>query len=135
MTKLVIIKTNSIIPELGGIRGPINRPTLLTYDTIYKLLNRGVSVYEVNKRNPTEKVRLTRENVNKTNFFNTRKQVNTKSTSVTYKKTDEKIVDSIKKQNQPKTSNTNNMRNDDTKKISTDSFVPNTNDVKKKDNK
>lgn len=67
--KLCKIMNSGPIPELGGIRGPITKPTELPMDLIRVLLNEGYTVYEVNRMNKNEKVKLTYANVNKVNFF------------------------------------------------------------------
>lgn len=77
-TKLCLIKTNKIVPELYNMSGPFYDPITLTTEQITSMLNRGVPVYEVNPYNRKEKVRLTRFMVNQVNF---KKPVEKKSTT------------------------------------------------------
>lgn len=68
MTKLCLIKTNKIVPELYNMSGPFFEPVTLTTEQITSMLNRGVLVYEVNPYNRNEKIRLTRFLANQVNF-------------------------------------------------------------------
>ena len=70
-SKLCTITSYGKIKELGGITAPITRPTKISVDIIIRLINQGITVYEVNPYKRTEKVLLTRENVNSDNFFKT----------------------------------------------------------------
>lgn len=67
--KLCTISNSGPIPELGGIRGPITKPTELSMTLIRTLINEGYTIYEVNPMNRNEKVRLTFSNVNSVNFY------------------------------------------------------------------
>ena len=67
--KLCVVPTDGRIAELGGIIGPVSRPTKISYSAIVSMLNRGVPVYEVNPKNVNERVRLNFRNVNSVNFF------------------------------------------------------------------
>ena len=62
--KLCVIPYDGPIQELGGIRGPIVRPTKIQISVLITLINRGIPVMEVNPRNPKERIRLTFRNVN-----------------------------------------------------------------------
>jgi len=66
--KLVIIKTNTVIPELGGIQGPVLSPFYLPEDKLLRLLAAHRGVYEVNPDNRNEMVRLTIKNLRTKNF-------------------------------------------------------------------
>ena len=66
--KLVIIKASCIIPELGGISGPVTTPTSLPVKKILQLINGHKLVYEVNPANYKETVKLTIRNVREVNF-------------------------------------------------------------------
>lgn len=66
--KLCVIPYDGPIKELGGIRGPIVRPTKIAISTIITLINRGIPVDEVNPRNIKQRTRLTFKNVNTTVF-------------------------------------------------------------------
>lgn len=68
MNKLVTIESNGPIKAMGGISGPIKTPTSVSITTIVSLINDNIVVYEVNPRNYSEKVRLTRLNINSINF-------------------------------------------------------------------
>lgn len=67
-TKLVVIKTTSSIPELGGISGPVTTPTELPIKKILQLVNGHRLVYEVNPDNYKEQVKLTISNIRDVNF-------------------------------------------------------------------
>lgn len=67
--KLCTITNSGPIPELGGIRGPVTKPTELPMTLIRTLINEGYTIYEVNPMNRNEKVRLTFGNVNTVNFY------------------------------------------------------------------
>lgn len=71
-TKLVTIESPGKIAALGGILGPIKTPCRMDTDVIITLINSGKLVYEVNPSNVKEKVRLTRLNVLKNNFNESR---------------------------------------------------------------
>ena len=66
--KLVVIKTNGPLPELGGINGPIINPCLIDIPTIQELLNGHKKVVEVNPDDYTDRVRLTSSNFKLTIF-------------------------------------------------------------------
>lgn len=95
MKKSIIIKSNVELPEFGGIQGPLLRPVEAELDTIYKMLSRGIVIYEVNKYNPNETVRLDKTNTGRTNFFKKKHPV--KQIVPTYKKSEDRIVSEIKK--------------------------------------
>ena len=67
-TKFVTIESYGIIHALGGIMGPVTSPCNLDISVIISLINSGKMIYEVNPKNITEKVLLTRDNVLKDNF-------------------------------------------------------------------
>ena len=68
MKKLCTISHSGPIVELGGIRGPVTRPMEIDTTVITKLVNRGVTVYEVNPYKRSEKVKLTYANIMTVNF-------------------------------------------------------------------
>lgn len=68
MTKLCLIKTNKIVPELYNMSGPFFNPVELTVEQITSMINRGVPVYEVNPYNKKETLRLNRFLANQVNF-------------------------------------------------------------------
>lgn len=82
MKKLIIVKNSVILPELGGINGPILRPEKVELSDIYQMINRRLSVYEVNPKNHSETIKLTRENANKQNFFQKQKKTNSIKTKI-----------------------------------------------------
>lgn len=98
--KYVIILSHGELPELGGILGPIRRPTEVQIPKLVSMLNRGKEIYDVNPKNTKEMVRLTMANVKKDNFNkNVKKEAGTeiRSTSVTLKQ-DAKNVSTVSKQ-------------------------------------
>lgn len=68
--KLVAVYDNCVLPELGGIDGPVS-PSKITMDAILKMVMAGRTVYECDPANPAaveRRVRLTLENVKSVNF-------------------------------------------------------------------
>lgn len=73
MARLFVILTDGKIPELGNIRGPVQKPTELKVSDVISMMNRGVTVDEVNPANYAERVRMTFSNVNSKNFLSVKK--------------------------------------------------------------
>ena len=74
-TKLVIIKYNGNIPELGGIAGPILNPTNIPINILVKLIMAKRSVYEVNPNNHKEMILLSTKNIRLDNFRSNNKKI------------------------------------------------------------
>ena len=74
-TKLVIIKYNGNIPELGGIAGPILNPTNIPMSILIKLIMAKRNVYEVNPNNYNETVLLSAKNIRLDNFHSNNKKL------------------------------------------------------------
>jgi len=77
-TKLYVIDTVKQIPCLENICGPITEPVKLGREDVIDLVKRGYTVYQVNPNDKTEKVLVTRSNINKIQFKNTRAAATTK---------------------------------------------------------
>ena len=67
-TKKIVVMTMGIIPELGGISGPILTPQDFPIGIVQALVNSRRKVYECNPKNPSERILLTISNVNANNF-------------------------------------------------------------------
>lgn len=71
--KLVVVKDACILPELGGIGGPILAPTRIPLDAILKMINNKRHVYECypnDPRNEDLRVLLDQSNYKANNFEN-----------------------------------------------------------------
>lgn len=69
--KLVVVKDNVILHELGGIGGPILTPTRITIDAILKMINNKRHVFECYPNDPRNEslwVELTNANYKSNNF-------------------------------------------------------------------
>ena len=66
--KLVIVKSNAIIPYMGGVQGPILNPFYIDLQSLIILVNKRYEIYEVNPKNKSETVLLNIGNVTKVNF-------------------------------------------------------------------
>ena len=77
-TKLVVVETNGVLGELGGISGPILNPIPIEIDVINQLLNRKRRVYEVDPKDPKNKEKRVLWNLRnlRTNNFRKTEQVN-----------------------------------------------------------
>lgn len=75
MTRLFVVLADGKIPELGGIRGPITKPTAIDISIVIDMVNRGLPVEEVNPANYTERVRMTFGNMHSQNFVKAAKKV------------------------------------------------------------
>lgn len=72
--KLVVVHDRCVLPELGGISGPIVTPSKIPVDTIAKMVLQMRTVYECDPKDPgnvEKRVRLTTDNVKKANFGET----------------------------------------------------------------
>ena len=67
-TKKVVVMTMGIIPELGGISGPILTPQDLPIGIVQSMVNGRRKVYECNPKDTNERILLTVSNVNADNF-------------------------------------------------------------------
>ena len=74
-TKLVIIKYNGNIPELGGIAGPVLNPTNIPMSILNKLIMAKRGVYEVNPNNHKEMIPLSAKNIRLDNFHSNNKKI------------------------------------------------------------
>jgi hypothetical protein len=70
--KLYTIDGTKEIPCLNNICGPVTEPVPLSREDVIDLLKRGFSVYQVNPHDKTEKVLVTRSNINSVVFKSTR---------------------------------------------------------------
>lgn len=68
MARLFVVLADGKIPELGGIRGPITKPTAFSISAVIEMVNRGLPVEEVNPTNHAERVRMTFGNIHSNNF-------------------------------------------------------------------
>lgn len=75
MTRLFVVLADGKIPELGGIRGPITKPTAIDISIVIDMVNRGLPVEEVNPANYAERVRMTFGNMHSQNFVKAAKKV------------------------------------------------------------
>lgn len=69
--KLVVVKDNGILHELGGIGGPILTPTRIPIDNILKMINNKRHVFECYPNDPRNEslwVELTNANYKSDNF-------------------------------------------------------------------
>ena len=69
--KLVIVKDGGILPELGGICGPIPNPTRIPVKKIIDMIVHNRTVFEcdpADPRNEEKRVKLTLVNVKQDNF-------------------------------------------------------------------
>lgn len=72
MRKLYTIASERPIACLGGIQGPLTTPTPIGYEDIITMITKGYVIYQHNPVKLTEKVRVTRANVNSIKFETTR---------------------------------------------------------------
>lgn len=68
MARLFVVLADGKIPELGGIRGPITKPTAIDIPIVIDMVNRGLPVEEVNPANYADRVRMTFGNIHSQNF-------------------------------------------------------------------
>lgn len=72
MRRLYTIASERPIACLGGIQGPLTTPTPIGYEDIITMITKGYEIYQHNPVKLTEKVRVTRSNVNSIKFETTR---------------------------------------------------------------
>lgn len=77
MARLFVVLADGKIPELGGIRGPITKPTAMDVSTVIEMVNRGLPVEEVNPSNHADRVKMTFGNIHSNNFVKPVKKVAT----------------------------------------------------------
>ena len=75
MARLFVVLADGKIPELGGIRGPITKPTAMDVSTVIEMVNRGLPVEEVNPSNHADRVKMTFGNIHSNNFVKPVKKV------------------------------------------------------------
>lgn len=75
MARLFVVLADGKIPELGGIRGPITKPTAIDISIVIDMVNRGLPVEEVNPANYADRVRMTFGNIHSQNFIKATKKV------------------------------------------------------------
>ena len=73
--KLYIITTPREIPCLGGICGPVSTPVQLERNDVVNLVKKGFEIYQCNPYDTSERVRVTRGNINTITFSRTRAAV------------------------------------------------------------
>ena len=71
-SRLYTIGTASPIEALGNIVGPLTVPTKIDHNSIVKMLKNGYVIYQHNPYDLTEKVRVTKMNINTIKFTKTR---------------------------------------------------------------
>ena len=76
MKKIYKVFNGGTLPIKGGISGPILVPVELEMDEVFKLVNLGFDIREVNPYNKKESIRLTRLNVGKVTFTKPEKKTN-----------------------------------------------------------
>lgn len=67
-----IITTTGPIAELGGMNGPITSPVCMEPYMAYRALCSGHVIYEVNRFNPNERVKINKFNYNNIKFKDNR---------------------------------------------------------------
>ena len=72
MTNLYTVESNREILGLGGIYGPLSEPTAIPYNDVLQMVRLGYKIYQVNPKDPTEKVKVTIKNINTIRFSNSR---------------------------------------------------------------
>ena len=72
MDKLYTVTTPGPIPGLDNIVGPLTTPMRLSKINVLEMLKNNYEVYEHNPSNKTEKVRVTRYNINSIKFNSNR---------------------------------------------------------------
>ena len=116
-SKKYIITTAKEIPCLSGICGPITEPVSLERNDVLALVKKGFEVYECNPYDPSERVRVTRANVNSITFSRGRATVTAQRLLNRSIQDMEKpvVVDTVKKNKVEKTETKNVSKNDDTR--------------------
>lgn len=74
MARLFVVLADGKIPELGGIRGPITKPSAIAISTVIDMVNRGLPVEEVNPANYEDRVKMTFGNIHNHNFVSAPKK-------------------------------------------------------------
>lgn len=72
--KLVVIPDTGFMREIGGVTGPLQRPTRIPVDNIAELIKNGKTVWECDPADPMDakkRIRLTAANLRKANFVGT----------------------------------------------------------------
>lgn len=92
---LYTIYTHKRIDALGGIFGPVLKPTSITEADALNLIKDGATVYCHNPYNTTEKILVTRQNWNNIKFTTTRGDMIRKNAAISEKRN--KIEKSITK--------------------------------------
>lgn len=74
MNGFYTVESSKPIDCLGGIQGPLTTPVRLSFRDALQLVSKGLVVYKHNPYDLTEKVRVTRSNINTIKFERTREQ-------------------------------------------------------------
>ena len=74
MNGFYTVESSKPIDCLGGIQGPLTTPVRLSFRDALQLVSKGLVVYKHNPYDLTEKVRVTRSNINTIKFNRTREQ-------------------------------------------------------------
>ena len=74
MNGFYTVESSRPIDCLGGIQGPLTTPVRLSFRNALHLVSKGMVVYKHNPYDLTEKVRVTRSNINSIKFTRTREQ-------------------------------------------------------------
>lgn len=78
MKDLYTIETKKSIDCLGGIVGPLTTPTQIEFNDALRLVAKGFKMYKHNPHDLTEKVLVTRANINSIKFTRTREEATSK---------------------------------------------------------
>lgn len=75
--KVYTIDTCKEIPCLGGIVGPVTTPVRIKFSDVLWLIKNGYTVYQCNPYDSSEKILVTKSNINNIEFGKNRETVTT----------------------------------------------------------